>query len=156
MMRTYKVWIQIEEIDEHKDIYRNVGEPHEAGVFAKKKDAESFIDDVLLMAKDFASRLRQLSEQGIKFLASLPDTELTAERQNREAFLKMLEDAAKVPEIPVDDRCPNCGAGYEERSLVKMDYMDINAVHMRYDCNKCHKTIIEEFTLSDVFIDDGT
>lgn len=154
-MKKYKVWIQVEEIDEHKDLYQNVGEPHEAGVFAKKKDAESFIDDVLLTAEDFASRLRQLSEQGIKFLASLPDTELTTERQSRATFLKMLEDAASVPVIPVYDCCPNCGAGCEERSLVKMDYMDINAVHMRYDCNKCHKTIIEEFTLSEVFIDDG-
>jgi len=154
-MKKYKVWIQIEEIDEQKDIYRNVGEPHEAGSFAKKKDAETFIDDGLLMTKDFVVRLRQISETGQKFLASLPDTELTAERQNREVFQKMLENAAEPLQIPVDDRCPNCGAGCEERTLIKMDFMGIEAVHMRYECSKCRNTIIEEFTLSDVFIDDG-
>lgn len=75
-MKKYKVWIQIEEIDEQKDIYRDVGEPHEAGTFAYKKDAEAFVDGRLLMAHVFVSRLRQISEAGIEFLASLSQTEL--------------------------------------------------------------------------------
>ena len=155
-MKKYKVWIQIEEIDEQKDIYRDVGEPHGAGSFATKKDAEAFVDDQLLMARVFASRLKQLSEMGIKFLASLPATEFTGERQNRRAFSKMLEDAAKMPTMPVDNQCPGCGASWQERTLVKMDFMGIEVIHIRHTCNKCRKTVVEEFTLDEVFIDDGT
>ena len=154
-MKQYKVWIQIEEIDEQKDVYRDVGEPHEAGSFAYKKDAESFVDGQLLMAHVFASRLRQISEMGIKFLASLPATELTSERQNRQMFTKILKHAVKMPAIPVDNRCPACGASRQERTLIKMDDRGNEAIHLRYTCNKCRKTVVEEFSLGEVFIDDG-
>ena len=154
-MKKYKVWIQIEEIDEQRDIYRNVSEPHEAGSFAYQKDAEMFVNGQLFMAHVFALRLRQISEIGIKFLASLPQTELTSERQNRQAFAKILKHAAKMPAIPVDNRCPGCGASWQERKLLKMEDRDCETIHLRYNCNKCRKTVVEEFMLNDVFIDDG-
>jgi hypothetical protein len=155
-MKQYKVWIQIEEVDEEKDVYRNIDEPHEAGTFAYKKDAEAFVNRQLFMAHIFALRLLQISEAGIKFLASLPQTEFTSEQQNRKAFGKMLEDAAKMPAIAVDNRCPACGASSQERTLVKMDDRGCEAIHLRYTCNKCRKMVVEKFTLGEVFIDDGT
>jgi transposase-like protein len=51
---------------------------------------------------------------------------------------------------------PGCGASWQERTLVKMDDRGCEAIHLRYTCNKCRKTVVEEFTLDDVFIDDGT
>ena len=44
----YKVWIQIEEIDESKDHYLNVGEPIEAGKFDTEAEAENYIESKLL------------------------------------------------------------------------------------------------------------
>jgi len=44
----YKVWIQIEEIDESKDHYLNIGEPIEAGKFDTEAEAENYIENELL------------------------------------------------------------------------------------------------------------
>src|SRR5690606_31958614 len=140
---------------EKRDRYENVGEPHEAGCFKTGADAQKFIDDQLLMAEIFASRLRQLGDMGLKFLASLPHTELTSELQNHEAFRKMLEEAMQVPSFPVDDHCPKCGSGHTDRVHVRTEVIGIEAVHMYYQCLKCNSELIEEFTLSEVFIDDG-
>lgn len=38
-MNIYKVWIQIEEIDENRDHYLNIGLPYEAGKFETKAEA---------------------------------------------------------------------------------------------------------------------
>jgi ribosomal protein S27AE len=68
--------------------------------------------------------------------------------------LRMMKEAmnSKIPAI--DDSCPKCGAGCDQREFIKRDFLDIEAVHMHYICQKCGSEIIEEFTLSDVFIDD--
>lgn len=42
MMKTYKVWIEIEEIDEENDSYLNKGEPMSIGEFASLEEAEMF------------------------------------------------------------------------------------------------------------------
>ena len=39
----YKVWIQVEEIDEEADHYQNVSEPVELGVFRTKAAAEDLV-----------------------------------------------------------------------------------------------------------------
>lgn len=69
--------------------------------------------------------------------------------------IALLKDALKVSPAVKDD-CPKCGAGSEERDLISKDFLDIEAVHMRYVCNKCGSEIVEEFTLTDVFIDNPT
>jgi len=66
----------------------------------------------------------------------------------------MLNDALNQNTLPVDDRCPKCGAGHAEREFKDKDFIDIEAIHMHYMCNKCGSEIIEEFTLNDVFIDN--
>lgn len=33
--------------------------------------------------------------------------------------------------------------------------LDMDAIHVHYTCNKCGSEIIEEFTLTDVFIDSN-
>jgi hypothetical protein len=38
---------------------------------------------------------------------------------------------------------------------VNSDFLDIEAVHVHYTCQKCGSEIIEGFTLADVFIDKG-
>jgi len=58
----------------------------------------------------------------------------------------------KIP--TVDDSCPRCGAGCDQREFVKMDFLDIEAIHVHYTCKKCGSEIIEEFTLTNVFIDN--
>jgi predicted nucleic-acid-binding Zn-ribbon protein len=65
----------------------------------------------------------------------------------------MMKEAmnSKIP--PIDDSCPKCGADSDEREFVKRDFLDIEAVHMHYICQQCGSEIIEEFTLTDVFID---
>lgn len=53
------------------------------------------------------------------------------------------------------DDCPKCGAGSDEREFTGKDFIGIEAIHMHYTRRKCGSDIIEEFTLTDVFIDDG-
>jgi len=50
------------------------------------------------------------------------------------------------------DDCPKRGAGSDEREFTGKDFLDSEAVHMHYTCKKYGNEIIEEFTLSDVFI----
>jgi len=47
-MKTYKVWIQIEEIDESQDHYSNACEPYEAGRFDSEADAVEFVENELM------------------------------------------------------------------------------------------------------------
>jgi len=68
--------------------------------------------------------------------------------------IKLLKNALKAAPAIKDD-CPKCGAGSDERELISKDFLGIEAIHMHYACKRCGSEIIEEFTLSDVFIDDG-
>jgi len=202
----YKVWIQIEEIDEGKDHYLNISEPYEAGKFDTEIEAVKFVEDELMTtqipvsaiglleackvltsyttdllyklddqinlddieeiqqakaaiarynsAKTYNTKLRNACRAGLKFLDSLPETELTTQLENREAFRKMLNDALNQNVPVIDDRCPKCSASSDERKLISKDFLGIEAVHMHYVCNKCGSEITEEFILSDVFIDN--
>ena len=47
----YKVWIQIEEIDESMNHYLNMDEPIEAGKFDTETQAENFIEGKLLKSR---------------------------------------------------------------------------------------------------------
>jgi len=150
----YKVWIQIEEIDEGKDHYLNISEPYEAGKFDTEAEAVRFVENELMIIRQVNTDIQKLCQAGLKFLDSLPETGLTTQLQNREAFRKMLNDALNQNTLTVDDRCPKCGASHVEREFKDKDFLDIEAIHMRYMCNKCGSEITEEFTLSDVFIDN--
>ena len=68
--------------------------------------------------------------------------------------IKTLKDALKATPT-VDDSCPKCGAAFDEREFTDKDFLDSEAIHMHYVCKKCGSQITEEFTLSDVFIDNG-
>ena len=144
----YKVWIQIEEIDEDKNHYLNIGEPYEAGKFDTEADAMKFVENELMITRitvsamglleacksitsytvDLLYRLdnqvdlddieeiqqakaaiarygasgthdtniKKLCQAGFKFLDSLPETELTTQRQNREAYRKILNGSCPV------------------------------------------------------------
>ena len=68
--------------------------------------------------------------------------------------IKILRDTlSSVPVIR--DECPKCGAGLEEREFQDRDFLDAEAIHIRYICKKCGSEIMEEFTFTDVFIDNG-
>ncbi len=47
MAKVYKVWIQIEEIDEENDIYEDATVPHSAGEFPTLKEAETHFHALL-------------------------------------------------------------------------------------------------------------
>ncbi len=150
----YKVWIQIEEIDESKDHYLNISEPYEAGKFDTQAEALEFVENELMIIRQVNTNLQKLCQAGLKFLDSLPETGLTTQLENQEAFRKMLNDALNQNTLTVDDRCPKCGAGHAEREFKDKDFIDIEAIHMHYVSNECGSKITEEFTLSDVFIDN--
>jgi len=98
--------------------------------------------------------VQEVCQLGLKFLDTLPEPELPTQLENREGFRKMLSDSLSQNTLTVDDRCPKCGAGYDERELIGRNFIGIEAVHMHYVCNKCGSKMIEEFTLADVFIDE--
>ena len=150
----YKVWIQIEEIDESKDHYLNICEPYEAGKFDTEAEAVKFVENKLMIIRQVNTNIQKLCQAGLKFLDSLPETGLTTQLENRGAFRKMLNDAINQNVTIIDDRCPKCGARHAEREFKDKDFLDIEAIHMHYLCNKCGSEITEEFTLSDVFIDN--
>jgi transposase-like protein len=150
----YKVWINIEEIDESKDHYLDLGTPYEAGKFDTEAEAVKFVENELMIIRTVNTKLQQACQAGLKFLDSLSKTELTTELQNREAFRKILNDALNQNIPTVNDSCPRCGAGSDERDFTGKDFIGIEAIHMHYTCKKCNSEITEEFTLTDVFIDD--
>jgi hypothetical protein len=48
-MKQYKVWIHVEEIDEEKDIYEDVGECYSAGWFESEQAAREYIEQELMI-----------------------------------------------------------------------------------------------------------
>jgi len=153
-MNIYKVWIQIEEVDKVTNSQLKVGAPYEAGKFDTEAEAVRFVEKELMIVRPVKLDLQNVCQAGCKFLDSLPVTELSTELQNRDAFRNMLNNALSQNAPIVDDSCPKCGAGCDERELIDRDFIDIEAVHMHYTCNRCGAKMIEEFKLADVFIDD--
>jgi len=148
-MKIYKVWIQIEEIDETKDHYLNIGEPYEAGKFRTENAARKFMENELMIIRPLNTKLQWACQQVLDSL----DVGGEQSRAFAEEIKILREALAKVP--AVKDDCPKCGAGSDERELISKDFLGIEAIHMHYICKRCGSEIIEEFTLSDVFIDDG-
>jgi hypothetical protein len=95
-----------------------------------------------------ANRIRKAIEQVLQTL----DVGGEQSRQFAEE-IKLLKKALKATRVIKDD-CPRCGAGSDERELISKDFLGIEAIQMHYVCKKCGSEIIEEFTLTDVFIDE--
>jgi uncharacterized membrane protein len=148
-MNLYKVWIQIKQVDQSQKHLHSVGPRYEAGEFNSEAEATRFIKNELLIARPVKLDLQKVCQAGLQFLDSLAGVEPT--RQSREAFRKMLSDALNRNAPIVDDRCPKCGAGYKERELIGREFIDIEAIHVHYRCNRCGSRLIEEFKLADVF-----
>ena len=148
-MRIYKVWIQIEEIDKDKNHYLKLGAPYEAGKFRTEIAARKFVENELMIIRPLNAKLHRACQQVLH--------SLNVGGEQSRAFaeeIKTLKDAlANLP--AVKDDCPKCGAGSDEREFIDKDFLGIEAVHMHYTCNKCGSEITEEFTLTDVFIDNG-
>jgi predicted RNA-binding Zn-ribbon protein involved in translation (DUF1610 family) len=151
-MNLYKVWIQIKQVDQGRNHPHSVGPRYEAGEFNSEAEATRFVKNELLIVRPVKLDLQKVCQAGLKFLDSLPATELTSQKQNRDAFRKMLTDALNRNAPIVDDSCPKCGAGYKERELVGREFIDIEAIHVHYRCNRCGSRMIEEFKLADVFM----
>jgi predicted RNA-binding Zn-ribbon protein involved in translation (DUF1610 family) len=149
----YKIWIHIEEIDEDKDHYEDIDEPYVAGSFNTKLAAKRFVENELLAVREVNTGLRNACKTTMRLLRNLGSANLMSAMQKLKSCREVLDNAVKQGIPAVSDRCPNCGAGCDERELLKKDFLDIEAVQMHYKCNKCGSEIIEEFTLSDVFID---
>ena len=89
----YKVWIHVEEINESKDHYQDLGLPYQIGVFKTEKEAVKYAEDAVETLQTCKPQLQEICQTGLKFLDSLPETELRTERQNRIVFRKMLKRA---------------------------------------------------------------
>lgn len=199
-MRIYKVWIHVEEIDESRDHYMNLGLPYEAGRFDNEMAARKFVENELMTrritgsAADLLEACKVLTSYTADLLYRLDDQVNIADveeiQQAKDAIAKyspaeilatklryacqqmldtldiggeqarqfseeiaMLKDVLKAAPLAKDD-CPKCGAGSDERELISKDFLGVEAIHMHYLCKKCGSEIIEEFTLSDVFIDN--
>ena len=115
----YKVWIQIEEIDESKDHYLNIGEPYEAGKFDTEINARKFVENELMITRPINSNLQKACQQML-------DTLDVGGEQSR-AFaeeIKILKDALKsAPDV--NGSCPECGAGCDEREFTGKDFLGI-------------------------------
>jgi hypothetical protein len=151
-MNLYKVWIQIKHVDEARNHPHSVGPRYEAGEFSSEAEAARFVKNELLIVRPVKLDLQKVCQAGLKFLDSRAATEPKSQRQSREAFRKMLIDALNRNAPIVDDSCPKCGAGYKERELIGREFIDIEAIHVHYRCNRCGSRMIEEFKLADVFM----
>jgi len=152
----YKVQIQIQQVDEEKGSCLAVGRSYEAGKFNSNEAARKFVENELMIIRQVNVRLRNACRSTLRFLDTLGTANLMATLKSLQVCLRMLKEAmnSKIPAI--DDSCPKCGAGSGQREFAKRDFLDVEAVHMHYTCNRCGSEIIEEFTLSDVFIDKLT
>jgi hypothetical protein len=151
-MNPYKVWIQIKRLDEGGNHPHSVGPWYEAGQFSSEAEATRFIKNELLIVRPVKLDLQKVCRAGLKLLDGLPVTEPASQKQNRQAFRKMLTDALNRHAPIVDDRCPKCGAGYKQRELIGRELIAIEAIHVHYRCNRCGRRMVEEFKLADVFM----
>lgn len=147
-MEIYKARIQIEVIDESKNHCLNIGEPYEAGKFDTEVAARKFVENELMIIRPINIKLQKACQQMLDTL------DVGGEQARQFAKeIEILKDALKsAPDV--NDSCPECGAGCDEREFTGKDFIGIEAIHMHYTCKKCGSEITEEFTLSDVFIDD--
>lgn len=102
-MKTYNVWVHIEEVDESVDNYQDIGEPISVGRFDSLENA----------------------------------------MKSRDKLIGNINDA-----------CPKCGAVSNQREFMDKRFLDCEAIQMIYTRKSCGSEIIEEFTLTDVFIDE--
>ena len=147
-MNTYKVRIQIEEIDKDRNHCFNLGAPYEAGKFRSEIAARKFVENELMIVRPLNTKLHRACQQVLDSL----DVGGEQSRAFAEEIEILRSALANVP--AVKDDCPKCGAGCDEREFTGKDFIDIEAIHMHYVCNECGSEITEEFTLSDVFIDN--
>jgi len=147
-MKIYKVWIQIEEIDKDRNHYLKLGAPYEAGTFRTEIAARKLVENELMVIKPLNAKLHRACQQVLDSL----DVGGEQSRAFAEEIKILRETLANVPAIK--DDCPKCGAGSDQREFIDRDFLGIEAIHMHYFCKKCGSKIIEEFTLTDVFIDD--
>ena len=149
-MSPYKVWIQVKRVHQNQKHPHSVGPQYEAGEFKSEAEATQFIRNELLIVRPVKLDLQKLCQAGLKFLDDLPVTQPANEE--RGAFRKMLTDVLNRYAPIVDDRCPKCSAGYKERELIGREFIDIEAIHVHYRCNRCGSRMVEEFKLVDVFM----
>jgi len=149
----YKVQIQIQQVDEEKASCLAVGRSYEAGKFYSEKAARKFVENELMIIRQVNVRLRNACRSTLRFLDTLGTANLMATLKSLQVCLRMMKEAMNSKSPPIDDSCPKCGADSGQRELAKRDFLDIETVHMHYTCNRCGSEIIEEFTLTDVFID---
>ncbi len=147
-MNIYKVWIQIEEIDKDRNHHLKLGAPYEAGKFRTEIAARKFAENELMIVRSLNTKLHRACQQVLDSL----DVGGEQSRAFAEEIEILRNALANVP--AVKDDCPKCGAGHTEREFKDKDFIDIEAIHMHYMCNKCGSEIIEEFTLNDAFIDN--
>jgi hypothetical protein len=150
----YKVQIQIQEIDKDKCCTLSLGQSYEAGRFNSEKAARRFVENELMIIREVNTKLRNTCRAVLKLLSSLGKGDLMTLMKKLVLCRKMLHEAINCKIPAVDDNCPKCGAGCDQREFVKRDFLDIDAIHVHYTCKKCGSEIIEEFTLNEVFIDD--
>jgi len=151
----YKVQIQIQKVNEANGDILVLCRPYEAGRFSTEKAAKGFVKNELLIIREANTKLRSACRSVLRFLGTLGKANLTDTMKNLATCRKMLEDAINCKIPAVDDSCPKCGAGSDEREFVRRNFLDIEAIHVHYTCKKCGSEIIEEFTLTDVFIDSN-
>jgi len=147
-MNIYKVWIQIEEIDKDRNHCLKLGAPCEAGKFRTEIAARKFVENELMIVRPLNTKLHRACQQVLDSL----DVGGEQSRAFAEEIEILRNALANVP--AVKDDCPKCGAGCDEREFTGKDFIGIEAIHMHYACNKCGSEITEEFTLTDVFIDN--
>lgn len=154
-MNIYKVWIQIEEVDKDRNHYLKLGTPYEAGKFRTEIAARKFVENELMVIRAINTKLQNACRAGLKFLDSLGKTNLITMLEHLAACRKKLNEAINCKVPAVDDSCPECGAGSDEREFIDRDFLGIEAIHVHYTCKDCGSDVIEEFSLTDVFIDNG-
>ena len=150
----YKVQIQIQKVDEAKGDILALGRCYELGRFNSEKAARKFVENELLIIRAINTKLRNTCRAVLKLLSSLGKSSLKTLMQKLALCRKKLHEVINCKIPAVDDNCPKCGAGCDERDFIKRDFLDLDAIHVHYTCDKCGSEIIEEFTLSEVFIDD--
>ena len=91
----YKVWIQIEEIDEEKDHYENVTEPECIAEFDSLKEATEFTDNI----PDDLSRLNQANEQLIYSTDILAKVSWELKRLSSKAGAQIVENLKHIKPI---------------------------------------------------------
>ena len=125
-----------------------LGTPYEARKFRTEIATRKFVENELMIVRPLNTKLDRACQQVLDCL-DVGGEQPQALAEEIEILSNALANAPAV----IDD-CPECRTGFDQREFADRNFLGIEALHVHYVRKRCGSEIIEEFALTDVFVDE--